>query len=141
MASPKSELWWILWIHVCPWLVHALKCSNYSLTNLWFGLCRFAWVNKLFFNLPSPILKLQHTPLPQNVASQGTCPNFLLFHCFHFRLTFESIKELGSTSSWLCGDEMKTLTVGFKNWCDLPFVQGGINGTHIAICKPFGSLS
>jgi hypothetical protein len=26
-------------------------------------------------------------------------PNSLLFRCFHFRLTFESIKELGSAST------------------------------------------
>ncbi len=40
------------------------------------------------------------TPLYlQNVASQGACPSSLFFHCFHFRLTFESIKELGSVST------------------------------------------
>jgi hypothetical protein len=33
---------------------------------------------------------------PQSAASQGTCLDSLLFHCFHFKLTFESIKELGS---------------------------------------------
>jgi hypothetical protein len=27
---------------------------------------------------------------------------------------------------------------GFKNWCDLPFMQGAINGTHIAISKHLG---
>jgi hypothetical protein len=25
VASPKSGLWWVLWIHVCMWLVHAPK--------------------------------------------------------------------------------------------------------------------
>ncbi len=33
---------------------------------------------------------------PQSVASQAACPNSFLFRYFHFRLTFESIKELGS---------------------------------------------
>jgi len=23
VASPKSEPWWVLWIRVCPWLIHA----------------------------------------------------------------------------------------------------------------------
>jgi hypothetical protein len=41
VASPKSGPWWILWVHVCPWLIHAPKCSSYALTILWFGLCRF----------------------------------------------------------------------------------------------------
>ncbi len=35
---------------------------------------------------------------PQSVVSQGTCLNSLLFRCFHFKLTFESMKELGSVS-------------------------------------------
>ncbi len=34
---------------------------------------------------------------PRSVASQGACPNSLFFRCFHFKFTFESIKELGST--------------------------------------------
>jgi len=38
--------------------------------------------------------------------------------------------------SWLCGDEMQEVMAGFKNWCDLPIVQGAINGTHITISKP-----
>ncbi len=38
---PKSGPWWVLWIYVCSWFIHAPKCSNYALTNLWFGLCKF----------------------------------------------------------------------------------------------------
>jgi hypothetical protein len=30
--------------------------------------------------------------------SQGACPNFLLFHCFHLRPTFEYLEEVGSAS-------------------------------------------
>jgi hypothetical protein len=37
----------------------------------------------------------------QSAASQGVCPDSLHFLCFHFRLIFESIKELGSTSQIL----------------------------------------
>jgi len=33
---------------------------------------------------------------------------------------------------------MQEVMAGFKNWCDLLFVQGAINGTHIAISKPLG---
>jgi len=44
VASPKSKPWWILWIRVCLWLVRAPKCSNYTLTNLLFGLCMLMWV-------------------------------------------------------------------------------------------------
>jgi hypothetical protein len=49
-------------------------------------------------NFPSPISELEHALLPRSVVSQGVCPNSLLFRCFHLRLTFESIKELGSAS-------------------------------------------
>ncbi len=56
---------------------------------------------------------------PQSVASQGVCPNSLLFHYFHFRLTFESIKELGSASKELHNkrnnqEEQHSLKVGVQ---------------------------
>jgi hypothetical protein len=32
VASPKSKLWWILWVRICPWFVLAPKvfqlCTN-----------------------------------------------------------------------------------------------------------------
>jgi len=58
VASPKSGLWWVLWVYVCMWLVHAPKCLNYALINLLFGLCRFVWIKEMFVNLPSPIPEL-----------------------------------------------------------------------------------
>jgi len=58
VASPKSGPWWVLWVHVCPWLVCAPKCSNYALPNLLFSLCRSMWVIELLVNLPSPISEL-----------------------------------------------------------------------------------
>jgi hypothetical protein len=58
VASPKSGLWWVLWIRVCSWFVYAPKCSNYALTNLLFGLCRSVWMIEMFVNQPSPILEL-----------------------------------------------------------------------------------
>jgi hypothetical protein len=36
--------------------------------------------------------------IPQSVVSHEMCPDSLLFRCFHFKLTFESIKEFGSMS-------------------------------------------
>ncbi len=64
VVSLKSGPWWILWVFVCSWFVHAAKCFNYAITNLLFGLCRLVWVSKLLVNLPSPIPELQHAPLP-----------------------------------------------------------------------------
>ncbi len=78
VASPKSEPWWILWVHVCPWLVIAPKCCNYTLTNALFGFCRSVWVSEMFVNLPSPILELQHTPLPPKCCESRSAPQLLL---------------------------------------------------------------
>jgi hypothetical protein len=58
VASPKSRLWWVLWIHVYLWFIHSPKCSNYALTDLLFGLCRFVWVIDLFVTFLVPILEL-----------------------------------------------------------------------------------
>jgi hypothetical protein len=77
VASPKSGLWWVLWVHVCPWLVHAPKCSNYTPTNL-FGLCKSVWVIEVLVNLPSPILELQHALLPPKCCELGSMPQLLL---------------------------------------------------------------
>jgi hypothetical protein len=58
VASPKSRLWWVLCVRVCPWFICAPKCSNCALTNLLFGFCRLVWVIEFLINLPSPILDL-----------------------------------------------------------------------------------
>ncbi len=74
-----------------------------------------------FFLVPS---WSSSTPLcrPQSVVSHGACPNSLLFHYFHFILTFESIKGFGSMSlglffrlfySWHI--PQKVLEKNFKN--------------------------
>jgi hypothetical protein len=36
---------------------------------------------------------------PRSAMSQGACPNFLFFRCFHLKLTFESLEEVGNVSS------------------------------------------
>ncbi len=101
---PKSRPWWVLWAWICPWLVLTPKlfqlCTNQLI--VWFCIGLGWMISCHFFLIPS---RSSNTPLyPQSVVSQGACPNSSLFHCFHLRLTFESIKELGSTSfqPWSC---------------------------------------
>ncbi len=63
-----------------------------------FSLYRSVWMIKCLslFLVPS---YNSNTPLyPKSVMSQRTCLDPLLFHCFHFRLSFYSIKELGNMS-------------------------------------------
>jgi hypothetical protein len=83
VASPKSKPWWVLWVHVCPWLVRAPKCSNYTLINLLFGLCKSVWVSEMFVNLLSPIPELQHGLLPLKCCEPRSVPNFLSFCSLH----------------------------------------------------------
>jgi len=78
VASPKSGSWWVLWVSFCPWLVRAPKCSKYTLTNLLFGLCGSVWVIEFLVNLPSPIMELQHAPLPPKCYKPGSAPQLLL---------------------------------------------------------------
>jgi hypothetical protein len=83
MASPKSGLWWVLWVRVCPWLVLTPKvfqlCTNQLV--VWFCASPHEWLCLSFFLVPS---WSSSTPLyPQSVASQGTCPptpcSFIVF--------------------------------------------------------------
>jgi hypothetical protein len=100
---PKSELWWILWICVCLWFIYAPKCSNYALTNLLFGLCRFVWAIDLLVNLPSPNLGALTCPsTPKMLWAKKRAPTHSPFVVFAFGLVIKSIKELGGASHCLC---------------------------------------
>jgi hypothetical protein len=53
----------------------------------------------MLITLPSPHLGAPaHLSTLQSATSQGACLNSLFFCYFHFRFTFESIKEVGSVS-------------------------------------------
>jgi hypothetical protein len=109
VASLKYGLWWFFWVRVYLWLVLAPKTLKLRTNQLivWFVQVRVSnWCLSFFL---VPILELQHAPLPfypQSVVSQGACPNYLFFRCFHFKFTFESIKELGSVSRLLLVHQM-----------------------------------
>jgi hypothetical protein len=97
VASPKSRPWWVFWVWSCRWFVLTRKmlklCTNQHV--VWFVQIQVSYLS--FFLVPS---WSSSTPLyPQSVVSQVMCPNSLLFRCFHFKLTFESIKEVGSASN------------------------------------------
>jgi hypothetical protein len=69
VASPKSGLWWVLWVHVCSWLVRAPKCSNYALINLLFGWCRSMWVLNCLSIFLVPSWNSSMPFYPQSVAN------------------------------------------------------------------------
>jgi len=79
MASPKSGLWWALWVCVCPWFICAPKRSNYAVINLLFGLCNLCEWSKCLsiFLIPS---RSSNTPLyTRNVVRQKVRPNSFSF--------------------------------------------------------------
>jgi hypothetical protein len=45
------------------------KCSNYTLTNLLFGLCELIWIIDTLVICPNPHLKVLALPHPRSVAS------------------------------------------------------------------------
>jgi len=66
VPSPKSGLWWVLWVWVCPWFILTPKVlqPTYCLV-----LCMFVWMIKClsFFLVPS---RSSSMPLyPQNVVN------------------------------------------------------------------------
>jgi hypothetical protein len=99
MASPKSGLWWVLWVHGCSWLVRAPKCSNYDLTNLYLGLCRSMWVIELLVNLPSPHPRAPTCPsTPKMLRAKEHTATPSPFVVFTFGLETKSTKEFRGVS-------------------------------------------
>jgi hypothetical protein len=43
VVSPKSGLWWVLWVRVCPWLVLAPKMFQLCTNQLVFWFCASPW--------------------------------------------------------------------------------------------------
>jgi hypothetical protein len=82
MACPKSGLWWVLWIRVCPWFVLAPKvfklCTNQLV--VWFVQVRVSnWCLSLFL---IPIPKFQHAPLPPKCCEPRNVPQLLALPLF-----------------------------------------------------------
>ncbi len=59
------------------------KCSNYALTNLFFGLCRFMWVIDLLVTLLNPYPEASTRPSTPKVLWARECVQLFSFHCFH----------------------------------------------------------
>jgi hypothetical protein len=91
----KSGLWWVLWVHVCPWFVHAPKVLNYALTNLLFGLFIFVWIVDLFVILPSPYPRAPtHPSTPEVLRTRERTPTLHSFVVFTLNSHLNILKSL-----------------------------------------------
>ncbi len=84
VASPKSRPWWILLVWVCLWLVLAPKVLQLCINQLIVWFCASPTNEWLLIILPSPILELQHTPLPPKCYKPRSVPQLLTFSLFSF---------------------------------------------------------
>ncbi len=102
VTSPKSGPWWVLWVCVYLWFIHAPKCYNCTLTNLLFGLCKSVWVIELLVNLPNPHPGAPtHPSTPEVLRTRECAPTPSPFVVFTFGLIIESIKELRGASPFI----------------------------------------
>jgi hypothetical protein len=86
MASFKSKLWWVLWsVYPRGSSIHQ-KCSNHTLTNLLFNLCKSMWIFDLFSLVLIPHLKALACPLyPQMLRIKEHIPTPSTSIVFHFQ--------------------------------------------------------
>jgi hypothetical protein len=75
------------------------KCSNYTLANLLFGLCRSVWIINSFVTCLSLHLEAPTCPSTPEMLWGKQCTS-TIFHSivFTLRLAIESIKEFGGAS-------------------------------------------
>jgi hypothetical protein len=93
---PKSMSWWVLWVRICPWLVHAPKVFQLHINQLvWFvHVCVSNW---LLVNLPSPHSRAPSCPsTPEVLWTRERAPTLSPSIVFIFGLVIESIKGLVS---------------------------------------------
>jgi hypothetical protein len=99
MASPKSRLRWVLWIHVCPWFIltpKALKLRTNQLV-VWFVQVRVnSWCLSFFL---IPISELQYTSLPPKCYELWNMPQLLTLPMFSFHTHLNLSKSLGTCQS------------------------------------------
>jgi hypothetical protein len=77
VASFKFGLWWILWVRVCPWLVHAPKVFQLCINQLVVWFVWFVWVIELLVNLPSPHPGVPTRPCTPKCYELGNAPQLL----------------------------------------------------------------
>jgi hypothetical protein len=96
VASPKSRLWWVLWIRVCPWFVLTPNVLQLCTNHLVFDFVHVyvsSWCLSLLL-IPS---QSSNIPLyPQSVVSQGACPTPCSSIVFSLDSHLSPLRSLGA---------------------------------------------
>jgi hypothetical protein len=82
VASPKSRLWWVLWICVCLWFIYAPKVRQLCTNQLVVWFVWFVWIIDPLCIHPSPHLEATTCPSTPEVLQAKEripIPFFLLF--------------------------------------------------------------
>jgi len=77
------------------------KCSNYALTNLFFGLCKSMWIIEFLVTLPSPHPEAPARPSTPKCCKPGSVPELLILLLFSHLDSHVSLKEFGGASYFL----------------------------------------
>ncbi len=96
MASPKSEPWWVLWVHVSSWFICAPKVFQLCINQLVVWLCRPMWVIELLVNLLSPhpgIVACLFTLVVLRATEHALTPSPSVV--FSFKLEVSLLRSLG----------------------------------------------
>jgi hypothetical protein len=85
VVSPKFEPWWILWIRVCPWFVHAPKMFKLCTNQFVVQFVQVHMNNRFVCHSSSPHPKAPTRSFyPWSVVNERVYPNSFFFQCFHF---------------------------------------------------------
>ncbi len=79
---------WLLVVHMCT------KVLQLRINQLFIWFMQVS-INELLINLPSPILELQHTPLPPKCCKLGNAPQLLLPLSSHLDSKLNPLRSLG----------------------------------------------
>jgi len=110
VASPKFGPWWILWIHVCSWLVRAPKVLLLCINQL---VVWFVWIIDPLVIHPNPHLRVPTCPFTLKVLwTKEWTPTPYPSIVFTFRFTIESTKKIGG-AFW----NLDHMAPKSRRWC------------------------
>jgi hypothetical protein len=101
LASPKFGPWWVLWVCVCSWLVHARKVLQSRINELVVWFVWFMWIIDSLATHPSPHLGILACFCTcEVVEAKEHTPTLFSSTVSTFGLALEFFKECEGVSHW-----------------------------------------